>query len=92
MTREGVVAHLEAGLIQTRMLFGGNMVRQPCFDSMREAAEAGHPDARYRVFGDLAVTDRFMEDAFWVGVYPGLSTEMIDYVGQTITSAVGGSR
>ena len=91
LTRDDVVAHVEAGLIQTRMLFGGNMVRQPCFDSMREAAEMGRSDARYRVFGDLAVTDRFMEDSFWVGVYPGLNPEMIDYVGQTITSAVGGS-
>ena len=55
------------------MLFAGNMVRQPCFDAMRAAAEAGGSDAGYRVVGELRDTDRIMNDAFWVGVYPGLT-------------------
>jgi CDP-6-deoxy-D-xylo-4-hexulose-3-dehydrase len=85
------VCTLEQQRIQTRMLFAGNMVRQPCFDSMRAAAEAGRSDARYRVSGDLAATDRIMNDAFWVGIYPGLSAEMLEYVGRMIVVAVGGS-
>jgi CDP-6-deoxy-D-xylo-4-hexulose-3-dehydrase len=62
------------------------MVRQPCFDAMRAAA------AGYRVAGELTATDRIMNDAFWVGVYPGLSDEMLEYVGRTIAEAVGGRR
>jgi CDP-6-deoxy-D-xylo-4-hexulose-3-dehydrase len=86
LTRDAIVAHLEAAKIQTRMLFAGNMVRQPCFDAMRAAA------AGYRVAGELTATDRIMNDAFWVGVYPGLSDEMLEYVGRTIAEAVGGRR
>jgi CDP-6-deoxy-D-xylo-4-hexulose-3-dehydrase len=81
LTRDGVVARLEAAGIQTRMLFAGNMVRQPCFDGMRARAEAGAPqEAGYRVVGGLAETDRIMRDAFWVGVYPGLTGEMLGYM------------
>ena len=72
LTRDGIVARLEAANIQTRMLFAGNMVRQPCFDGMRdrmEAVSAGAPG--YRVAGVLTETDRIMTDAFWIGVYPG---------------------
>jgi CDP-6-deoxy-D-xylo-4-hexulose-3-dehydrase len=104
LSRDAIVAHLEAAKIQTRMLFAGNMVRQPCFDAMRAAAAgehgeggsadrslAGHsPAAGYRVAGELTATDRIMNDAFWVGVYPGLSDEMLEYVGRTIVEAVGG--
>jgi CDP-4-dehydro-6-deoxyglucose reductase, E1 len=96
LTRGAVVARLEAAKIQTRMLFAGNMVRQPCFDVMRAAAGGGSAGgdttsaAGYRVVGDLAVTDRIMNDAFWVGVYPGLSDEMLEYVGRTIVGAAGG--
>jgi len=89
LSRDGIVAHLEAAKIQTRMLFAGNMVRQPCFDAMRAAAEAGRSDAGYRVAGELAATDRIMDDAFWVGVYPGLSGEMLDYVAGEIATACG---
>jgi len=87
LTRESVVAHLEEAKIQTRMLFAGNMVRQPCFDAMRAAAEAGRSDAGYRVAGDLAATDRIMNDAFWVGVYPGLNDQMLAYMAAQITAA-----
>jgi CDP-6-deoxy-D-xylo-4-hexulose-3-dehydrase len=89
LTRDAIVAHLEAAKIQTRMLFAGNMVRQPCFDAMRAAAEAGRSDAGYRVVGDLAATDRIMCDAFWVGVYPGLRDEMVTHVAETIARACG---
>jgi CDP-6-deoxy-D-xylo-4-hexulose-3-dehydrase len=90
LTRDVIVARLEAAQIQTRMLFAGNMVRQPCFDAMR-AAEAGHSDVKYRVSGDLAATDRVMNDAFWVGVYPGLSAEMLAYMAAELCAVcVGG--
>ncbi len=80
LTRDRVVARLEAAKIQTRMLFAGNIVRQPCFDS-RRASGSG-----YRVVGELAASDRLMNDAFWVGVYPGLTDAMIDYVGESIAA------
>jgi CDP-6-deoxy-D-xylo-4-hexulose-3-dehydrase len=89
LTRDGIVAHLEAAKIQTRMLFAGNMVRQPCFDAMRASAAAGRSDASYRVAGGLAATDRIMDDAFWVGVYPGLSDEMLAYMTGEIAMACG---
>ena len=88
LTRDGIVAHLEAAKIQTRMLFAGNMVRQPCFDALRVAADTDAPHAGYRVAGELPQTDRIMNDAFWVGVYPGLTDEMIDYVAAQILAAV----
>ena len=72
--RDAIVRRLEADRIQTRMLFAGNMVRQPCFDGRRATGDG------YRVASALANTDRLMNDAFWVGVYPGLTDEMIDYI------------
>jgi CDP-6-deoxy-D-xylo-4-hexulose-3-dehydrase len=70
------------------MLFAGNMVRQPCFDGMRVASAAGG-SAGYRVAGPLTETDRLMTDAFWVGVYPGLTEAMVEYLAGAITAAVG---
>lgn len=90
LSRDGIVAHLEAAKIQTRMLFAGNMVRQPCFDAMRAAAEAGRSDAGYRVAGDLAATDRIMNDAFWVGVYPGLDDGDLALMAAEFASACDG--
>ena len=89
LTRDAIVAHLEEAKIQTRMLFAGNMVRQPCFNAMRAAAEAGRSGAGYRVAGDLAATDRIMDDAFWVGVYPGLTDVMLDYLAERLADACG---
>ncbi len=83
LTRDGVVAGLEAARIQTRMLFAGNIVRQPCFDSRRAAGRG------YRVVGELVESDRLMNDAFWVGVYPGLTDAMIDYVAESIAAVCG---
>ena len=87
LSRDAIVAQLEAAKVQTRMLFAGNMVRQPCFDGMRAAAGAASGAAGYRVAGDLTETDRIMQDAFWVGVYPGLSDAMLGYVGEQLVAA-----
>lgn len=82
-TRAELVERIEASGIQTRMLFAGNMVRQPCFDGMRATGEG------YRVVGELANTDRIMADACWVGVYPGLNEAMLDYMVRAIRMACG---
>lgn len=81
--RNGVVQYLEAHKIQTRMLFAGNLTRHPCFDQMRTSGTG------YRIVGDLTNTDKIMNDSFWVGVYPGMTDEMIDYMAQIIKEAVG---
>ena len=80
--RNTIVQYLEAKGIQTRMLFAGNLVKHPCFDAMRK------DKAGYRVVGKLENTDRIMEDSFWVGVYPGMTDEMIDYMTDTIIEGV----
>ncbi|MGB5217157.1 MAG: lipopolysaccharide biosynthesis protein RfbH [Smithella sp.] len=72
--RSDVVNRLEASGVQTRMLFAGNILRHPCFDEMRKRKTG------YRVVGKLKNTDRVVEDTFWVGVYPGLTEEMISYI------------
>ena len=80
--RNKVVPYIEAHGVQTRMLFAGNLIKHPCFDQMRASGKG------YRVIGDLSVTDRVMNNTFWVGVYPGMTDEMIDYMAKTITEAV----
>ena len=65
------------------MLFAGNLTKHPCFDQMR-AEKKG-----YRIVGDLSNTDYIMENSFWVGVYPGMTDEKIDYMAETIKEAVG---
>ena len=80
--RNQVVQYVESKGVQTRMLFAGNLTKHPCFDEMR-ATGAG-----YRVVGGLENTDRIMSDTFWVGVYPGMTDEMIDYMAKTIREAV----
>lgn len=80
--RRKVVSYLEERGIQTRMLFAGNLVRHPCFDQMR-AEGCG-----YRVAGGLGNTDRVMRDTFWVGVYPGMTDEMVDAVAEAVVEAV----
>ena len=82
VSREKVVPYIESKGVQTRMLFAGNLVKHPCFDQMREAKEG------YRVVGDLANTDKIMNSTFWVGVYPGMTDEMIDYMAKIIKEAV----
>jgi CDP-6-deoxy-D-xylo-4-hexulose-3-dehydrase len=73
-SRDQIVRYLEDKGIQTRMLFAGNLIKHPCFDEMRKARKG------YRVIGDLATTDKIMSDTFWVGVYPGMTENMIEYM------------
>lgn len=80
--REKVVRFLEEKGVQTRMLFSGNLLRHPCFDQMRKEKTG------YRVVGSLSNTDRIMRDSFWVGVYPGMTDEMIDYMASTIRQGI----
>jgi CDP-6-deoxy-D-xylo-4-hexulose-3-dehydrase len=79
-----VVAYLEGHGVQTRMLFSGNLLKQPCFDELREQQSG------YRVPFELSVTDTIMEKSFWVGLYPGMTEEMIDYMAKSIKEAVAG--
>ncbi len=80
--RHKIVDILESHGVQTRMLFAGNLIKHPCFDMMR--AE----DKGFRVVGDLNNTDRIMEDSFWVGVYPGMTNEKLEYMAEVILSAI----
>lgn len=80
--RNRVVQYVEDHGVQTRMLFAGNLIKHPCFDEMRQTGEG------YRVVGNLENTDRIMNDTFWVGVYPGMNDEMIDYMAKTIREAL----
>ena len=80
--RDALVRHLESKGIQTRMLFSGNLIKHPCFDQMRASGKG------YRVVGGLANTDRIMRDTFWIGVYPGMTDVMIDYMTDAIAEAL----
>lgn len=85
--REGVdackvVEYIEARGVQTRRLFAGNLTKHPCFDEMRARGEG------YRIVGNLENTDRIMASTFWVGVYPGMTDEMVDYMLKTIKEAL----
>jgi CDP-6-deoxy-D-xylo-4-hexulose-3-dehydrase len=75
--------HLDARKIGNRMLFGGNLVRQPAFVRLREE----YPKA-FRVIGDLAGADQIMNETLFIGVYPGLTDAMLDYLIETITRFV----
>lgn len=80
--RNQVVPYIEGKGVQTRMLFAGNLVKHPCFDQMREAQKG------YRIPGTLEHTDRIMRDSFWIGVYPGMTENMLDYMIQVVREAV----
>lgn len=80
--RNKIVSFVESKGIQTRMLFAGNITKHPCFDQMREKNEG------YRIVGNLENTDRIMNNSFWVGVYPGMTKDMIDYMINTIIQAI----
>ncbi len=79
--RDEVVAFLEQAGIQTRMLFAGNLIRHPCFDALR-AEQRG-----YRVAGELKTTDEILTNTFWIGVYPGLSEQQLEYMSQELHKA-----
>jgi CDP-6-deoxy-D-xylo-4-hexulose-3-dehydrase len=72
-TRNELVQHLEERRIGTRLLFGGNLTRQPAY-----------AESSYRVVGDLRATDHVAEGTFWIGVFPGLTDEMLDFVVECI--------
>ncbi len=80
--RNKVVRKIEEAGVQTRMLFAGNLIKHPCFDEMRKTGEG------YRIVGDLTNTDRIMNDTFWVGVYPGMTDEKIDYMVKIIRQSI----
>lgn len=86
--RDQIVQHLESRKIQTRMLFAGNLVRQPAL--VRWAAERRAPGGGppFRTVGELVNTDAIMRRSFWVGVYPGLTGPMCEYVVETIRAFV----
>ena len=80
LNRNDVINYIESHNIQTRLLFSGNIIKQPCFDEIRDTSA-------YRVVGNLKQTDFIMSNTFWVGVYPGMTDEMIDYMANTIVEA-----
>lgn len=82
INREKVVRYLEQHGIQTRMLFAGNLIKHPCFDQMRASGKG------YRIVGKLENTDRIMRDTFWIGVYPGMTDEKLDYMANIIKEAI----
>ncbi len=84
LERNRITRYLEEHNIQTRLLFSGNLTRHPCFDQIR-GTEC------YRVIGELSVTDYVMNNSFWIGVYPGMTDEMIDYMAMKIISCVDGN-
>ncbi|HBB71686.1 MAG TPA: lipopolysaccharide biosynthesis protein RfbH [Ruminococcus sp.] len=79
--RNRMTKYIEDHNVQTRLLFSGNLIKHPCFDQIRGTGA-------YRVSGDLDNTDYIMNNTFWVGVYPGMTDEMIDYMAKIIIEAV----
>jgi CDP-6-deoxy-D-xylo-4-hexulose-3-dehydrase len=73
ISRNEVVATLEKAGIGTRLLFGGNLLRQPAFS-----------ETQRRISGTLVNSDKITEDTFWIGVWPGINLEMIDYMSSVI--------
>ena len=80
-TRDEIVAYLEKNNVQTRSLFAGNITRHPCFEGLEEGKD-------YKIIGDLKNTDFTMNNAFWVGVYPGMTQKMLDKMIDTIKGSL----
>ena len=83
LDRNMLTRYIENKNVQTRLLFSGNLIKHPCFDQIRGTDS-------YRVVGNLTNTDFVMNNTFWIGVYPGMTDEMIDYMAETIITAVNG--
>lgn len=81
LDRNKITKFIEEHNVQTRLLFSGNLIRHPCFDQIRETDV-------YRVVGNLDLTDYITHNSFWVGVYPGMTDEMIDYIANIIIEAL----
>ena len=81
ISRDALTRFLESNNIQTRLLFSGNLIKHPCFNQIR------HTNA-YRVVGNLKNTEFILNNTFWIGVYPGMTDNMIDYMAQIIKAAI----
>ena len=81
LDRNKVTKYIESKNVQTRLLFSGNLIKHPCFNEIRGTNA-------YRVVGDLKNTDYIMNNTFWVGVYPGMTDAMIDYMAKIILEAI----
>ena len=81
-SRNSMVEHLEKNNIQTRNLFAGNLTRHPCFDSMEHGVD-------FRIAGELKNTDKIMNDSFWIGLYPGMGRDRLDYMTDKIREFLG---
>lgn len=81
LDRNKITRYIEEHNVQTRLLFSGNLIKHPCFNQIRNTD-------RYRVSGGLEVTDFVLNNTFWVGVYPGMTDEMIDYMAKIVIEAV----
>ena len=77
-SRDQLTRHLEGNKIGTRLVFAGNLLRQPAYER-----------CTHRVVGDLQNTDFVMDRVFWIGVYPGLTTEMLDFIAKITSEFVG---
>ena len=76
-TRNDLAEYLEAHKIQTRNLFAGNILKHPCFETLVEGVD-------YRVASSLTNTDKIMNDSIWIGLYPGMGDDKLDYMIETI--------
>jgi len=76
--RQDIIKYLESKKIGTRLLFGGNLLKQPLYKN-----------SNYRVVSSLSVTDDIMENVFWIGVYPKLHEDHLNYMAQTISDFLG---
>ena len=85
INRYNIVKCLENHNIQTRNLFAGNIIKHPCFNFIRD------DETKYRVIGKLENTDMVMNNTFWVGVYPGMSEEQLDYIIKIIKESIESS-
>ena len=81
LDRNQVTRYMEEHNIQTRLLFSGNLIKHPCFNQIRGTNA-------YRVVGDLDNTNSIMNNTFWIGVYPGMTDVMIDYMAKTLIEAI----
>ena len=79
--RKKILKYIEEKNIQTRLLFSGNLIKHPCFDEIQNT------DA-FRVVGTLTNTEIILNNTFWVGVYPGMTNDMIDYMADVIIEAI----
>jgi len=81
LDRNLITKFIEDHNVQTRLLFCGNLIRHPVFEQIRNT------DA-YRVVGELGNTDYIMKNTFWIGIYPGMTNEMIDYMAKVLIKAI----